>query len=90
MQASLFCYICGDFIARISNLDDFIAGVDSIPERHIVDFKSNKHGELLCYFLIDSNCCVLNSRNFRKNDYTFLGPQGASVVDYCIVPYEKI
>ena len=77
MQASLFfLYICGDFNARISNLDDFIAGVDSIPERNIVDFKSNRHGELLCYFLIDSNYCVLTGRNFRKKIIHFLVLKG--------------
>ena len=25
-----------------------------------------------------------------KNDYTFVGPQGSSVVDYCIIPYESL
>ena len=40
-------YLCGDFKARISNFDDFISGVDFIPERHVVDFNSNKHGGFL-------------------------------------------
>lgn len=51
-------YICGDFNARCSNFEDFIAGVDQIPERSVVDFSSNKYGELLTEFLIDSNCCI--------------------------------
>ena len=79
-------YLCGDFNARISNLDDFIAGFDSIPDRHVVDFNTNKHGEILCEFLIHSNRCVLNGHNYKNNDVT----QCASVVDYCIVPYEKL
>ena len=42
MQASLFFfYLCGDFKARISNLDDLIAGIDSIPERIVVNFKTD-------------------------------------------------
>ena len=53
---SLF-YMCGDFNARVYNLKDFIAGVDHIPDRNVVDFTSNKHGELLFEVLIDSNWC---------------------------------
>ena len=45
-----FFYLCDDFNARISNVDDFISGVDFIPERHVVDFNSNKHGNFLCEF----------------------------------------
>ena len=85
----MYC-LCGDFNARISNFDDFIAGVDFIPDRHIVDFNYNKHGNDLVEFLINSNCCVLNGRNYTSNDFTFIWPQWASVVDYCIVPYEKL
>ena len=89
VDQSLF-YLCGDFNARISNFDDFISGVDFIPDRHIVDYNSNKHGDDLVEFLINSYCCVLNGRNNTSNDFTFIGLQGASVVDYCIVPYEKL
>ena len=89
LDQSLF-YLCDDFNARISNFDNFIAWVDFIPDRHIVDFNSNKHGDDLVEFLINSNCCVLNGRNYTSNDFTFIGPQEASVVDYCIVPYEKV
>ena len=51
-------YICGDFNARCSNFQDFIEGVDNIQDINVVDFSSNKFGELLCDFLIDSNCCI--------------------------------
>ena len=89
LDQSLF-YLCDDFNARISNFDNFIAWVDFIPDRHIVDFNSNKHGDDLVEFLINFNCCVLNGRNYTSNDFTFIGPQEASVVDYCIVPHEKL
>ena len=82
-------YLCGDFNAGVSKLDDFIPGIDSISERNVVDFKCNKYGELLCDFLINSNCCVLNGRNYKTNDFTFVSTQGTSVVDYCLIPYEK-
>ena len=83
-------YICGDFNARCSNFQDFIEGVDNIQDRNVVDFSSNKYGELLCDFLIDSNCCMLNGRNMISNDYTCIKSQGTSVVDYCLVAHEDI
>ena len=89
VDQSLF-YLCGDFNAGISNFDDFIAVIDFIPDRQFVDFNSNKHGDDLVDFLINSNCCVLNGKNYTSNDSTFIGPEGASVVDFCIVPYEKL
>ena len=83
-------YICGDFNARCANFNDFIEGVDTIQDRHIVDFCSNKYGELLCEFLIDTSCCILNGRNMCSNDYTCIKSQGCSVVDYCLVPHEDL
>lgn len=83
-------YICGDFNGRTGDQEDFIPGVDNLPDRNVVDFQINKEGESLCDFLTDTNCCILNGRNCVKNDYTFVGPQGCSVVDYCIIPYESL
>ena len=85
-----FFYVCGDFNSRCGNLEDYIAGVDLIPERDVVDLTVNKDGERFCEFLIDSNCCIMNGRNYKKNDYTFISTQGSSVVDYCVTPYEHI
>ena len=94
-QVHVYCkdkqfFICGDFNSRVGDLEDFIPGVDSLPERNVVDFHINKEGEQLCDFLINTDCCILNGRNNIKNDYTFVGPQGSSVVDYCIIPYESL
>ena len=50
----------------------------------------NKEREKLCDFLIDTDCCVLNGRNTTKNNNTFIGQQGHSVVDYCLIPYERL
>ena len=80
----------GDFNSRCGNLEDYIAGVDLIPERDVVDFTVNKDGERFYEFLIDSNCCIMNGRNYKKNDYTFISTQASSVVDYCVTPYEHI
>ena len=94
-QVHVYCkdkdfFICGDFNGRLGELEDFIPGVDSIPERSVVDFHINSEGERLCEFLINTDCCILNGRKSIKNDYTFVGPQGSSVVDYCIIPYEAL
>ena len=56
----------------------------------MIDYCMNKEGETFCDFLIDTNCCIPNGRNYLVNDYTFVGPQGSSVVDYCIIPYEAL
>ena len=83
-------YICGDFSGRCGDLEDYIAGVDCIPDRDVIDYTINKEGERLCDCLIDSNCCIMNGRNCLENNFTFVGTQGASVVDYCITPYELL
>jgi hypothetical protein len=83
-------YTTGDFNGRIGDKHDYIPGVDDIPVRHVVDFVSNSHGNVLCNFLINTNCCVLNGRNTVRNDYTYISTNGSSVVDYCILPYECV
>ena len=83
-------YICGDFNASCSDFQDLIEGVDSVQSRHVIDFTYNRYGELLCDFLIDTNCCILNDRNMSSNNYTCIKSQGASVVDYCLVPHEDL
>ena len=83
-------FICGDFNSRLGDLEDFISGIYDVPERNIVGFHVNNEGERLCEFLINTDCCILNGRNMIKNNYTFVGPEGCSVVDYCIIPYEAL
>ena len=83
-------FIVGDFNSRCANDLDYIAGVDTVPERHVVDYTSNMYGRQLINFLIDCNCCIVNGRNTVKNDFTCFGPNGSSVVDYCICPQEHL
>lgn len=83
-------YICGDFNSRCANNDDFIRGIDKIQDRNVVDFCSNAFGDIFCDFLINANLCILNGRNFKQNDFTYVSPRGLSVVDYCLVPYESL
>ena len=37
-QGSGMIHLCGDFNSRCGNLDDFIAGVDDIPPRLIIEY----------------------------------------------------
>lgn len=83
-------YICGDFNSRIGEMEDFIPGVDELPEREVIDYKSNCYGEIFCEFLSNVNCCVLNGRNSLENDFTYVSTRGLSVVDYCVLPYENL
>ena len=54
--------ICGDVYSRIGGDADYIEGVYSVPLRTCLDHVTNKHGDYLLDFLIDSYFCVLNSR----------------------------
>ncbi|VDH96384.1 Hypothetical predicted protein [Mytilus galloprovincialis] len=83
-------FMCGDLNSRCADMEDFIPGVDDIIERDVIDYVSNAYGEILCDFLINSNCCILNGRNTKRNNYTYVSTRGSSVVDYCIVPYENV
>ena len=74
--------MCGDYNARSGDLQDYIEGVDDIGDRDIVDYTINKHGEIMCEFLLSSSCCILNGRNYTTNDFT---SKDCSVVDYCFV-----
>ena len=63
-----FC-ICGDFSGRVGNLDDYIPGIDTLPERDVVDHHINKEGEHLCDFSIDTDCCILKWKKHFKEQF---------------------
>lgn len=81
--------IMGDFNGRIGNQEDFIAGVDQIKHRQVIDFTENTHGQHLIDFLVSTNCCVLNGRT-ENDDFTCVSQKGLSVVDFAIVPHDII
>ena len=83
-------FICGDLNSRCGDLDDFIVGVDDIPHRNVVDFKTNSYGQILIDFLINANFCILNGRNYNTNDFTSVSVKGLSVVDYCLISHESL
>ena len=78
-------YICGDFNSRCGELDDFIAGVDNVTQRQVIDYTVNYYGELFIDFLINTNMAMLNGRFSEcDNHFTSVSVKGLSVVDYCI------
>ncbi len=85
-------FVCGDFNSRLGDRQDFIIGVDDVPDREVIDLTRNHYGELFCDFLVNVNCCVLNGRGLSsQNDYTSVRRQGGvAVVDYCLVPYDSL
>ncbi|CAC5399218.1 unnamed protein product [Mytilus coruscus] len=83
-------YLCENFTSRCGDLNDFVEGVDTLPERQVVDYKTNKYGSIFCEFLAYINCCMLNGRNTSHNNYTYVSTRGLSVADYCIVTYKLL
>ena len=80
----------GDFNARISNSLDYILDIDDVPERKVLDFNKNKHGESFLNFLLESKLCVTNGRIQGHDNFTFITPQGKSVVDYFFTHIDSI
>ncbi|CAG2228752.1 unnamed protein product [Mytilus edulis] len=85
-----FVYIGGDVNSRFGSEQDYIQGVDDINDREIIDFSSNKYGDLLIDFLTSCNLCMLNGRADGNNDFTCVSKRGRSVVDYVFTPYEQL
>ena len=84
-----FIALCGDLNARVGKQLDYIVDVDDIPERVVLDTKTNNHGDMFIEFLKDMKMCIINGRLIPTNDnYTCLSTRGKSVVDYFAVPHE--
>ncbi len=62
----------------------------NFSSRNVVDFKTNKYGNILIDFLINANYCILNGRNYTTNDFTSVSTKGCSVVDYCLVSHSDL
>lgn len=54
-QSDALITVFGDFNVRVGDQEDFIAGVDTIPMRDIVDYSKNQNCDLLIDFLISTN-----------------------------------
>lgn len=47
----------------------------------------NEYGSVFIDFLLNSNYCVPNGRNYIENGYTCIRPQGCSAVDFCCISH---
>ena len=62
----------------VQKLDDHIPGIDRVLVRwSVVDFTLDRYDD----FFSVTYCSILNGRNFTSNDFTYIGPNGSSVVD---------
>ena len=76
--------------SELGENEDFIAGVDNLPPRNVIDFQTNQYCDGFLDFLVSINMCVLNGRNSKQNDFTSISVKGTSSVNYCLVPYESL
>jgi hypothetical protein len=84
-QNDVLFVICGDFNSRCGHEYDYIAGVDDVSVRSVLDFTRNSYCNTFIEFLTSINCCMLNGRVSNNNDVTCVSSKGQSIVDYRIV-----
>lgn len=77
-------------MVELATKKDTIHDVDLVNLRDVIDYTSNKHGEALLDFLIESRMVVTNGRVQGTNNFTSISVKGKSVVDYFVVPIENV
>ncbi|CAC5413581.1 unnamed protein product [Mytilus coruscus] len=60
-------YLFGDWNSRVSDMPDFIEGIDILPERNVVDFTNNSYGDIF-YFEVIRAQSLVNS-TFTTGEY---------------------
>jgi hypothetical protein len=83
-QNNGYICICADFNTRIEKNDDFIAGVDSFPQRDVIDIQTNGYCEWFSDFLISANTYIPNGINCLSNDFTGNSSYGMPVIGLII------
>ena len=84
------CFCFGDFNSRVSNEADNISIIDEIPERSVIDFTLNNHGESFLDFLKESRMVITQGRITGQNNFTSISSRGKSCVDFMTVSIENI
>ena len=64
--------------------------MDSVCQRDVLDYTSNRYGQLYFEFLINFNSCLLNGHNCIENDFTSVSSKGCPVVDHCIASHDQL
>ena len=77
--------------ARVADKADFIADVDSLPPRTVIDTTASGHGEALIDFCLDTKMSIINGRiSPINNNYTCISSKGMSMVDYFLCKYDSL
>lgn len=89
--------ILGDFNARIDNKTEtnckLLTNIHSVGcYRRSQDAGQNSRGEQLLELINNSDLYILNGRtkSDKEGAYTFIGPQGKSVIDICLVNWPAV
>ena len=90
--------LCGDFNSRTGQAPDYEAGVIDIKvnvqnQRSNEDKVSNRYGQLLLNFCINTGFKIANGRMFNNNSigcFTYYTPIGSSTTDYLILNEDTI
>lgn len=82
----------GDFNARTAKEGCLIAMDEKEEKRNSKDKKINKEGEKLIKMIGERGWNILNGNIYgdEEGEYTYLGPQGNSVIDYIITNTEAL
>ena len=83
-QVILLGVDCEDFF---NNLVTQIAEYQSDSQPFIICGDFNARCADISHHIEGVNCCIVNGRNSTQNDFTC---RNVSVVDYCIIPYERL
>ncbi len=77
-----FVCICGDFNARIGNMNDIVNDIDDVCKRKTLDNIKGGHGETFIEFVKDCKVAILNGRiSPEKDNYTCISFNHKTVVD---------
>ncbi len=78
----------GDVNSRLGKCNDYIEGIDNVPQRQLLDEVKITHGEVFLDFLLEANMCILIGRITPQFDnYTSVSVNGRSIVDYLPVSH---
>ncbi|WAR10114.1 hypothetical protein MAR_035190, partial [Mya arenaria] len=64
--------IVGDFNIRVGNNDDYIAGVDCIPERDIIDYHISPYCDAFLDFLLIVDYCLVPYEQLNRYEHFYV------------------
>ena len=81
----------GDFNSRVHKEQDNIDGVNTVPQRVVIDDVVNNHDSSLCDFITACKLDIANGRLCPLNDnFTRISTKGKSFIAFVIISQENI